>query len=267
MPLNGVARLGNEVRPLPAKDGPGMPHDFWTYLLVGFAAQIVDGSIGMAYGVVSTSVLLAAGVAPAQASAAVHIAKIFAGTASGLSHLWLGNVDWPLCRRLLIPGCIGGLVGAALVSYAPVDLIKPLVAAYLLLMGIVLLARAARFRAMPAPSAAVTPLGLVGGLLDSLGGGWGPVVTSTLIARGHAPRQVIGSVNLAEVFVAVAQSAMFAALLGFGYFDIVIGLALGGIVAAPFAALLARYAPARLLIVLVGVAVSAVSLRTLFGIL
>ncbi len=239
--------------------------EFWTFALVGFAAQLVDGSIGMAFGVASTSMLLAAGVPPASASAAVHLAKVFTGVASGLSHYWLGNIDWPLCRRLLIPGCIGGVLGATLVSNVPAEFVKPVVAIYLTVMGAILLAKAVRFRPMPPPSGHTRALGFVGGLLDSLGGGWGPVVTSTLIARGHSPRHVIGSVNLAEIFVAFAQSVAFGAFLGLAYLEIVLGLALGGVIAAPIAAMTTRYIPARPLILLVGVAVMVLSVRTLAG--
>lgn len=242
-----------------------MLDDIWIYVLIGFAAQLVDGSIGMAYGVVSMSVLLAAGVAPAPASAAVHVAKVFTGAASGVSHLWLGNVEWGLCRRLLIPGCIGGAAGASLVSYAPSQIVKPVVALYLIVMGVVLLAKAIRLRPRAPAASHVGALGFVGGLLDSLGGGWGPIVTSTLISRGHEPRRAIGSVNLAEVFVALTQSAVFGALLGLAYLDIVFGLIVGGVIAAPAAALLTRHLPARLLILLVGAAVAGISLRTLVG--
>jgi hypothetical protein len=241
-----------------------LEQDIWFYVAVGFFAQLVDGAIGMAYGLISASVLLALGVAPAPASAAVHVAKIFTGAASGLSHWWLGNVDGPLCRRLILPGIAGGVLGATAVSLAPARFVAPVVAGYLAILGIVLVARAWLNQRMSGGARRVGPLAFVGGAVDAMGGGWGPVVTSTLIAQGHEPRRVIGSVNAAEFFVTLMQSAAFFAWLGLVQLDAIIGLVAGGVLAAPAGARLTQIMPARALIGVVGAAVAGLSARTLY---
>jgi uncharacterized membrane protein YfcA len=218
----------------------------------------------MAFGVISTSFLLASGIAPAPASAAVRLAKIFVGAASGLAHWRIGNVDRVLCRRLVLPGMVGGAIGAFAVSYAPVDIVKPLMAFYLLAMGLFLVSKGLRQVTTVANRGPVGPLGFVGGLVDAMGGGWGPVVTSTLLARGHEPRLAIGTTNLAEFFVAMIQSAMFFAILGLVHLNIVAALVIGGVAAAPLAARLTRSLPERALIFAVGFLVSALSLYNLW---
>jgi uncharacterized membrane protein YfcA len=234
------------------------------YLMIGFAAQIVDGAIGMGYGVISTSLLLVTGVAPAPASAAVHLAEIFTSGASGWAHWRLGNVDRSLFRRLVLPGMIGGAIGAFAVSIAPDHLIKPVVSVYLLLMGLVLLVKAARGLSHQADGNHIGVLGFIGGLVDSFGGGWGPVVTSTLLAKGHQPHLAIGTANLVEFFVTIVQSAVFFVVLDLGYLHIVMGLVLGGVAAAPIAATLTKVMPARALVFTVGVMVSALNVRNLW---
>lgn len=234
------------------------------YLAIGFAAQIIDGAIGMGYGVISTSLLLVTGVAPAPASAAVHLAEVFTCGASGWSHWRLGNVDRSLFRRLVLPGVLGGAIGAFAVSIAPDHLIKPVVAVYLLFMGLVLLVKAVRGLSHRADGNHIGVLGFVGGLVDSFGGGWGPVVTSTLLAKGHQPRSAIGTANLVEFFVAIVQSAVFFVVLDLGYLHIVVGLVLGGVAAAPIAATLTKVMPARALVFTVGAMVSALSIRNLW---
>jgi uncharacterized membrane protein YfcA len=226
---------------------------------------MIDGSIGMAYGLVSTSSLIAAGVPSASASAAVHLAEVFTTGASGAAHWRRGNVDRALLLRLAIPGAVGGLIGAALVSSVPTQTIRIVANVYLLLMGLVVLARAFELRPRPpADHRHVGPLAFVGALIDAFGGGWGPVVASTLIARGHEPRRTVGSVNLTEFVVTVSQSAMFIALLGVAHVDLVAALVLGGIVAAPLAARLTTRLPVRLLIALVGLMVTGLSVRSLY---
>lgn len=237
--------------------------DFWIYLLVGFAAQLVDGAMGMAYGVISTSFLLAFGLPPAPASAAVHMAKIFTGAASGLSHWRFGNVDFQLARRLALPGAIGAAIGAVLVSHAPVALIKPVVSIYLVLIGVLILARACGRPVGIFKAPRIGMLGWVGGLVDALGGGWGPVVTSTLMAKGAEPRKVIGSVNLAEFFVSIVSTAVFFMALGTARLDIVVALVIGGVAAAPAGAYLTTRIPARILVFSVGGVVTLLSLHNL----
>jgi uncharacterized protein len=239
--------------------------DVLLYIAVGFAAQMIDGAIGMAYGVTASSVLLSAGVPPAMASACVHAAEVFTTGASGLSHWWLGNIDRRLVVRLMVPGMIGGAIGAYVLASVPGDAFRPWISAYLLALGLVILWKAFwRSPSVAVGTKRIVPLGFFGGLLDAIGGGgWGPVVTSTLIGNGAAPRTVIGSVNLAEFFVTVTISATFVATIGMTLWPVVAGLVIGGVIAAPFAALATRYLPDRVLMVIVGVVVVALSCRTI----
>lgn len=233
-------------------------------IVIGFAAQMIDGALGMAYGVSCTTFLLSLGVPPAAASASVHTAEIFTTGLSGLSHFRFGNIDGGLLRRLVVPGVVGGVLGAYVLSELSGERIRPFVYAYLLVMGLLIIARAFGARTL-APSTSWTPgLGLAGGFLDAIGGGgWGPVVTSTLVARGNQPRYVIGSVNLAEFFVTVAQSATFFLTIGVVHWRLILGLILGGMGAAPLAAYVCRWVPTRALMVTVGLLIVALSVRTL----
>lgn len=239
---------------------PEVAITFGLFLAVGFLAQVVDGAVGMAYGVISSSVLLAFGVPPAQASATIHAAECFTTGASGMSHLAHRNVDWRLLLRLAPAGIVGGVVGAYLLTGFDPTMIKAIVIAYLGVLGVLILIRALQgVREEPPHLNHVVPLGVVGGFLDaSGGGGWGPIVTSTLLGRGHAPRYVIGSVNTAEFFVTVAISAAFLWTLMTGRFQweggvatavaSLAGLVIGGLMAAPLAGLVTKVAPARLLL-------------------
>ncbi|MBC7769690.1 MAG: sulfite exporter TauE/SafE family protein [Phycisphaerales bacterium] len=233
---------------------------FGLFLLVGFFAQLVDGAVGMAYGVISSSVLLALGVPPAQASATIHAAECFTTGASGASHLAHRNVDWKLFFRLAPAGVVGGVIGAYLLTGFDATFIKAVVIAYLGVLGVFMLFRALREpKEEPPHLKHVVPLGIVGGFLDaSGGGGWGPVVSSTLLGRGHAPRYVIGSVNSAEFVVTVAISITFLWTMLTGRLELEGGLAfgaaslggliLGGVAAAPLAGYVTKIAPARLLL-------------------
>jgi uncharacterized protein len=232
-------------------------HDLLVLVAVGFLAQLVDGALGMAYGTISTLTLLSLGTPPATASAAVHLAEIATCGASGLSHVWYKNVDKGLVLRLLPGGVLGAVIGATLLSNVDGKTIRPYVAAYMGILGILILVRAYE-QAKPRESsndAVATPIGFVGGLLDSMGGGWGPIVTSTLVGRGHPPRFTVGSVNLSQTVVAVAASATFFAFLGWSHVPTVAALVVGGVVAAPFGGYMARAMPTRLFITLVGVLV------------
>jgi len=231
----------------------------------GFIAQMIDGAMGMAYGVSATTFLLAYGIPPAAASASVHMAEVFTTLVSGLSHLRFGNVRWALVRRLAIPGVVGGILGAYLLSSIPGNTIKPYVAGYLIIMGGVILLRAFKTARTREVKTGLLPLGLVGGFFDAIGGGgWGPIVTSTLIARGSLPRLTIGSVNLTEFFVTVAEAATFGTLIGLGHWRIILGLIMGGVMAAPFAAFLCKKLPTRALMIAVGAAIIALQIRTLY---
>lgn len=241
-----------------------MDTSFLLFVAIGFVAQLIDGSIGMAYGLISTTSLIAAGVAPAHATAAVHLSEVFTTGVSGFAHWRLGNVDRELLRRLAIPGIAGGMIGATTVGLVPTDIIKPIINVYLAVMGLVVIARAFDLRPRPADQRHVGRLGFFGALIDAFGGGWGPVVASTLIAKGHEPRQTIGSVNLTEFFVTTAQSAMFFAVLGAVHIEIVVALVIGGAVAAPIGAHLTRRVPARFLIGVVGLMIVGLSAYGLY---
>jgi uncharacterized protein len=243
-----------------------MSEDFYLYVLVGFAAQMVDGAIGMAYGVTSTSVLLSMGLPPATASACVHAAETFTTAASGLSHWKLGNVDRRLIWRLAVPGIIGGIIGAYVLSNVPGDAFRPYISAYLLLLGLFIIYKAVHRKPsfVDVPPNNVAPLGFVGGLVDAIGGGgWGPIVTSTLLGQGATPRYAIGSVSLAEFFVTFAISATFFLTIGLELWPIITGLIVGGVIAAPLAALTTKHLPAKVLMILVGCVIVLLSLRTI----
>ena len=239
---------------------------FWSAVAVGLLAQAVDGALGMAYGITSTSFLLATGVSPAVASASVHIAEVFTTGVSGVSHIKLGNVNKNLFLRLLVPGMIGAVTGAWLLSSVDGDAIKPYVAGYLLLMGLYVISKIFRkIKSRRDEPRHVAKLGLAGGFVDAVGGGgWGPVVTTTLIGTGHDPRMTIGSVNLAEFFLTFVAAIAFAVLVGEGPWPTVAGLVLGGLFAAPFAAYLTSCLHTKALLALVGTLISVISVYNLY---
>jgi uncharacterized membrane protein YfcA len=241
--------------------------EFLTFFVIGFLAQVIDGSLGMAYGVSANSFLLGLGVPPAAASASVHTAEVFTTGVSGLSHWKFGNINRGLIKRLVIPGVIGGVIGAYILSNIPGDEIKPFVAIYLLVMGVRILYKAIRQGVVSSYLSKIqlSILGLFGGLMDAVGGGgWGPVVTSTLIANGGKPRESIGSVNLTEFFVTFAEAVTFFAVLKTIDLPVVVGLLLGGVLAAPFGAFLTKKIPARVMLVVVGLLVIGLSIRTIY---
>ncbi len=242
-----------------------MDETWWLFFLVGLLAQLVDGALGMAFGVTATTVMLSFGTSPAQASAMVHIAEIFTTAASGASHWWHRNVDWSIVKRIAIPGVIGGVLGATILVNVDGKLIAPFVTVYLALMGVLILARALRAFATVEPTKRGMPIiGFGGGMLDAIGGGgWGPIVTSTLVGTGHVPRFVIGSVSLTEFFVTVATSVTLILSLGLSDLAPVIPLVLGGLVSAPFAGYLVKIVSTRMLMLLVGSLILLLSLRSL----
>ncbi|SET54105.1 hypothetical protein SAMN05216412_10821 [Nitrosospira multiformis] len=239
---------------------------FWNAAIVGFFAQVVDGALGMAYGVTATTFLLASGATPGVASASVHIAEIFTTGVSGISHVKFGNVNKDLFVRLLVPGILGGILGAVLVTQVDGALFKPYVSAYLLLLGIYILSKAFRsLRLRKNPPKHVGKLALFGGFVDAAGGGgWGPVVTSTLVSTGNDPRTTIGSVNFAEFFLTLTGAAVFTLLMETNTWPIIAGLVFGGLFAAPFAAVLCKKLHAKTLLILVGSLIIITSLYNLY---
>lgn len=246
---------------------------FVTMAIVGLIAQLVDGSLGMAYGVTSTTLLLTTGMAPAAASASVHLAEVGTTLVSGLAHMRFGNVDWRTVRRMAIPGATGAFVGAIVLSSVSTAAAKPWMAGVLLALGVFVMGR---FTFGRAPQRRGRPyvrhrylaaLGLTAGFVDATGGGgWGPVATPVLLATGKMePRKVIGSIDTTELVVALAASAGF--LIGLGSAGIsmstVLALLLGGIVAAPIAAWLVRHAAPRLLGATVGGMIVLTNVRTM----
>jgi len=222
------------------------------FIAIGFTAQMVDGALGMAFGVTTQTLLVSAmGVPPASASASVHLVELFTTGASGLSHAWHRNVDWPLFRRLVPFGVLGGVTGAYILSNIDASAARPFVMLYLTGIGFYLLWRAIRMLKPRFEDPKYTaPLALAGGFLDAAGGGgWGPVVTSNLLIQGGDPRKVIGTVNTAEFLLTLSISLTFLFTLGPAAFTLIaIGLIIGGVVAAPFGALLAsRINPRTLL--------------------
>jgi uncharacterized membrane protein YfcA len=241
--------------------------------LVGLGAQLVDGSLGMAYGVTSTTLLLAIGTNPAAASATVHLAEIGTTLASGLSHWRFGNVDWKVVAKVGVPGAIGAFLGATVLSNLSTEVAAPVMSLILLALGIYLLVRFT-LRGIdrsnlgkPVRKRFLGPLGLVAGFVDATGGGgWGPVGTPALLASGRLePRKVIGSIDTSEFLVAIAASLGFFLSLGDEGIDAgwVFALLLGGLVAAPLAAWLVRHVPPRLLGSLVGGIIVLTNTRTL----
>ena len=237
------------------------------YILGGFLAQMVDGALGMAYGLTATTFLLSFGIPPAAASASVHTSEIFTSGASGLMHLKLKNVNRRLFRILLIPGILGAVTGAYVLSSLGEYnyIMKPLVALYTLVLGVLIIIKAFRPNRKKIKVGNIAPLAVVGGFMDSVGGGgWGPVVSSSLIAGGRSPRYAIGSVNLAEFFIALASSITFFTMIGIDFWQIIAGLVIGGVIAAPIAANLSKKIPVKYLMILVGILVILVSIRTIY---
>ncbi len=239
---------------------------FWSAVAVGFFAQVVDGALGMAYGVTATTFLLATGASPAAATASVHIAEVFTTGISGIAHARFGNVNKKLFVRLLLPGMLGAGLGAVLVTQIDGNVFKPFISAYLLLLGVYILGKALRkFQRRTTAPRHVGKLALFGGFVDAAGGGgWGPVVTSTLVSSGNDPRTTIGTVNFAEFFLTLASAAVFALLMTSNAWPIIVGLVFGGMFAAPFAAVICKRLHARTLLLLVGTLISVISVYNLY---
>jgi uncharacterized membrane protein YfcA len=227
---------------------------FIIYIFVGFLAQLVDGSLGMAYGVISNTFLLNTGLPPLIASASVHVSELFITGVSGFWHFKFGNINKDLVKKLIIPGVFGGFLGAYILTAVPGNTIKPYVSAYLLLIGVWIVYKAFRKIEIKNTFERVKITGFIGGLFDSIGGGgWGPIVTTSLVARGGHPRYAIGSVNLAEFFVTFVQVLTFVVLVKSLVWQPIAGLLLGGILAAPLAAFICKKVSAKNLMIGVGI--------------
>ncbi len=239
--------------------------DLAVFTLAGFLAQMIDGTLSMGYGVSATTLLLSFGVPPAAASATVHTAEVVATGFSAYNHWKIGNVIGSWVRKLLIPGVLGAIAGAYILTRIPGDVIKPFVSAYLIVMGAVILYKAFRKPLEGESHAHIVPLGFAGGFCDSIGGGgWGPIVAGTLVARGNPPRTTIGSVAFAEFFVTFAASATLLLTIGVSNWLPIAGLALGSAIAAPLAARLTGRIARRPLMIAVGVIVILLSTRTIW---
>ncbi|QMT61471.1 sulfite exporter TauE/SafE family protein [Legionella sp. PC997] len=256
---------------------------FFIFVLVGVIAQIVDGAMGMAYGVIITGVLVTYGISPAVASATVHTSEIVTTGISGFSHAMFKNIDYALFRRLAIPGVLGSILGAYVLTKVSEKVTRPFIAVYLVIMGVFILYRACQGgkiikliknfmvkrvtrRALPSNHArGLIPLGFFGGFFDATGGGgWGSIVNSTLLVQGTTPHYTIGSVNLTEFLITLTTSATFFFTIGISHWLIIMGLIVGGAIASPFAAYLVRYIHPRIIMLLAGVVVIILGFHTIF---
>jgi len=243
--------------------------DLLPFIAVGFAAQLVDGALGMGFGVLSNVLLISLGVPPAAASAGVHTVETFTTCVSGISHIAHRNVDWKLLIRIVVPGVVGAATGAYLLTQVDASVAKPIVLAYLTIIGLFLVWRGARHRGHHKAPKIVEPLGLAGGFLDAAGGGgWGSVVTGNLLVQGAEPRRTIGTVNTAEFVVTLTSAITFIAALGWAAFTTAtLGLLIGGVMAAPLGAWLVKRISARPLMVSVGLLLTVTSLYGIYRVL
>lgn len=240
---------------------------FYWMIAAGFLAQLVDGALGMGYGVVCTTILLSLGINLPAISGSIHTAEMFSSGISGYSHYKFGNVNKLLFKRLLIPGVIGAIAGAFLLSKFGDDYavyFRPALALYTLFLGLKIIMTMLRKNRTNKKVKRIGWLAGAGGFLDSFGGGgWGPLVTSTLISKGKSPRYVIGSVSVTEFFVTLASAVTFFGFLGISHWQVILGLIVGGTTAAPFAARLVGKLPMKAMFFSVGGLVIVWSLRIL----
>ena len=243
----------------------GFNQEFLIFFCIGVFAQLVDGTLGMGYGATSTSFLLAYGIPPVISSTGVHVAEMFTTGASAISHHKFGNINKKLVRHLLIPGVLGSITGAYLLSdVIDGEVIKPFIAVYMIALAVIIIKKAMQKNIIKKKTKRLGILASFGGFMDAVGGGgWGPIVTSTLLGRGRNPRYTIGSVNAAEFAVSFASGITFMIFGGIQGWEVIIGLILGGVIAAPIAALLVNKIKRQPMMILVGVLIIILSLRTL----
>ena len=242
---------------------------FYQLVAVGFLAQLIDGLLGMGYGVTSQIFLMSLGISPAAIGSSIHTAEMFSSGASGFSHYKFGNVNKKLFKVMVIPGVIGAILGALLLVFLGEKYgawVKPALAAYAMILGLRILSRAfVKSNGQKKKVKRAGWLALAGGFLDSFGGGgWGPLVTSTLISKGRSPQFVIGTVSLTEFFVTFASAFTFFATIGVSHWQVIAGLIVGGVVAAPISARLAGKLPTKWMFIGVGCMVIFWSLRILW---
>jgi uncharacterized membrane protein YfcA len=243
----------------------GFNQEFLIFFCIGVFAQLVDGTLGMGYGATSTSFLLAYGVPPVISSTGVHVAEMFTTGASALSHHRFGNINKKLVKHLLIPGVLGSITGAYLLSdVIDGDVIKPFIAVYMIVLALIIMKKALKKNIVKKKTKSLDLLASFGGFMDAVGGGgWGPIVTSTLLGRGRNPRYTIGSVNAAEFAVSFASGITFMLFGGIHGWQVIIGLILGGVIAAPLGAYLVNKIPRKPMMIAVGVLIILLSLKTL----
>lgn len=243
----------------------GFNQEFLIFFCIGIFAQLVDGTLGMGYGATSTSFLLAYGVPPVISSTGVHVAEMFTTGASAISHHRFGNINKKLVKHLLIPGVLGSITGAYLLSdVIDGDVIKPFIALYMIVLAVIIIKKALKKNIVKKKTKSLDLLASFGGFMDAVGGGgWGPIVTSTLLGRGRNPRYTIGSVNAAEFAVSFASGITFMLFGGIHGWQVIIGLILGGVIAAPLGAYLVNRIPRKPMMIAVGILIILLSLRTL----
>jgi len=243
--------------------------DFFIFLIIGVFAQLVDGTLGMGYGATSTSFLLSFGVPPAVSSMGVHVAEMFTTGASAISHHRFGNINKKLAKMLIIPGVLGAIIGSYLLSdIIDGNKIKPFIELYMIVLATIIIIKALRKKTPKKPTKQLSLLAIFGGFMDSVGGGgWGPIVTSTLIGRGRDPRYTIGSVNAAEFAVSFASGITFLLFGGINGWQVIAGLIIGGVISAPIGAYLVNKIPRKPAMVAVGLLIIYLSLRTLSKVL
>jgi len=243
----------------------GFDTDFLIFFAIGVFAQLVDGTLGMGYGATSTSFLLAYGVPPVISSTGVHVAEMFTTGASAISHHKFGNINKKLVKHLLIPGVLGSIAGAYLLSdVINGDVIKPFIAVYMIVLAIIIIKKALAKTIVKKKTKKLGILATFGGFMDAVGGGgWGPIVTSTLLGRGRNPRYTIGSVNAAEFAISFASGITFMLFGGIHGWQVIIGLILGGVIAAPLGAYLVNKIKRKPMMIAVGILIILLSLKTL----
>ncbi|MBS7252836.1 sulfite exporter TauE/SafE family protein [Flavobacterium branchiicola] len=243
----------------------GFNEEFLVFFAIGVFAQLVDGTLGMGYGATSTSFLLAYGVPPVVSSTAVHVSEMFTTGASALSHHRFGNINKKLVKHLLIPGVLGSITGAYLLAdVINGDVIKPFIAIYMIILAVIIIRKALKKNIEKKKTKKLGILATFGGFMDSVGGGgWGPIVTSTLLGRGRNPKYTIGSVNAAEFAISFASGITFMLFGGIHGWQVIIGLILGGVISAPLAAYLVNKIKRKPMMVAVGILIILLSLKTL----